>query len=281
MEDLIPTQSHKPTGFLGLPLEIRQHIYSYCVANNSVHPLPPYPDDWLDMWLMWGLRYVEVEANDEFQRFSSTRPERVRILDYERRSLQRVSRQVQDEVQDMYYSSNLFVVSLQWDCYTWRESDPWRRCRPLSPDCLRRIRHVMLIQCGDWTVYSRALWGMVLPRLGTLWIVERPRISWGAWMNFKLRLHVGDGVAASDDKQPTETEADSRERYSALKWLGETLSPEASVLLDVGSEAGADAPFRERLPHRLRHVKTRVGEILDEMLGHNVGNSSSLRQRHP
>jgi hypothetical protein len=260
VEGLAQSSSLEPTGFMRLPPELRLEVYHLCVPTKTIQMGVAPGSFWHQC--------VHDRSEDclphgyDLQRFNATRDwiENLRgksLLRSSFRALRRVSRQIREEVLDLFYGNNLFVVTLIAEKYYPFLYGYVFPGSPLSYDNGHRIRHVMIAMQGHckWPE-DMATWNKVLPRLKSLWIVTAHEES----QCFPLLrvVHV-DQWEEMLEHMLDEWRAEWKQLH---QWFAKALSSTASVLIDFSSKGNEKEVMQIYEPRDCREVHTTVGHLL-------------------
>lgn len=169
------------------------------------------------------------------------------------RALLLVSRQVRKEVLDILYGENVFRVIVG------KFSSERVLRNGFSKEKVERIRHIMLVhkqfsmnpgKQPEFRV-DRQLWDRILPRLSTLHIVAgQPDYAAGYHEGFCERSLADQMKRWTEELPPT------------LAYIGQTLSPSATVFVDVDMRKVTTGLMRGFLRADCQHIRTITGDEL-------------------
>jgi hypothetical protein len=266
-------QAASKIGFLDLPPEVRLQVCSYCVPSNTIQmgtaPLV-HGDQWGEYYTWTDCAGRDRDKSRprhgaDMRRFSST-PNWLRDSVGRRRlhsafsALRVVCRTIREEVLEIFYATNLFVLTLVGYCpQTNSLSEPALAPPNSLSYCAngRRIRHIMLAVGGGWADWPNTeTWDVVLPRLKTLWIITEKGPDFDEWL--------AEGVRGDIDlPTPEEFLKRRRKEWRDLHdWLSAKLSPDATVLFDFACKDEAKKISRKYRPRRRAFVRTTVRGFL-------------------
>jgi hypothetical protein len=285
---MVPTPLFSnPSGFLALPLEIRQQIYGFCIPQNLCftcsddmyhqnRPLGWYkPTRRLDGtleesdYLYYEREYSGVTSTDEGDSNGKDSDEEEEykpcgLDDYcqlSRRSRPRssasrpkallglllVCHQITSEVTAMLYRLNTFTVNVHSD-------GQLELATRFSSETREKMRKMILVLQPTGISYDpyfrmdQKLWGGVLGKLLILGVVvEQPDPSPDMW--------------------PRETQEDVFKEWAAwltpiMEYLGQTLPKTSRIVVDANKEERTAETLEKLMPGRCRFQRLRAGDAI-------------------